>query len=359
MKVLRPIQALIWTLSVLATAAACAHGGGQDGNGGHVNTATGEYHCHQPGCVLPTGIGEPDNEISVASFNIQWVGNSPHRDNVALAAMLSRFDVVVVQEVVSPPFAGFFPSGNPFKPDQQSTDFFDAMEAQGFDFILSPEDTGTNDNINVNGSATEWWVTFYDPNKVQPDADLPNGFIADDRSNHDDYERVPYAFGFSSESGEFDFVFVSVHLKPGDRTVDATRRAHENESIIEWVGDNDDDEQDIIILGDMNFKNCNELAVVMPTGYASLNDACLPTNTNVNGPRPYDHVLYKSADTTAAEMPRSLEVINLIDVMEVSWHMSNTTPYPGDPYNHNAFRAAYSDHHPIAFRLIAGDTDDD
>jgi hypothetical protein len=287
MKVLRPIQAVICALSVLS-AAACAHGGGQDSNGGHVNRATGEYHCHQPDCVLPTAIGEPDNEISVASFNIQWVGNSPHRDNVALAAMLSRFDVVVVQEVVSPPFPGFFPSGKPFKPDQQSTEFFEAMEAQGF-----------------------------------------------------------------------DFVFVSVHLKPGDRTVDATRRAHEIESIIEWVGDNDDDEQDIIILGDMNFKNCNELEAVMPTGYASLNDACLPTNTNVNGPRPYDHVLYKIADTTAAEMPRSLEVINLVDVMEVSWHMSNTTPYPGDPYNHNQFRAAYSDHHPIAFQLIAGDTDDD
>ena len=352
-------QSLLCGLFLLSATMACAHGGGKDSNGGHVNRATGEYHCHHPDCVLPMLVGAPDNEISVASFNIQWVGNSPHRDNTALAAMLNRFDVVVVQEVVSPPFDGLYPSGLPYRPDQQSTDFFVAMEAQGFEFVLSPEDTGTGDNINRNGSATEWWATFYDPDKVQVNDDLPNGFIADDRSNHDDYERVPYAFGFSSESGEFDLVLVSVHLKPGNGTADATRRAHEIESIIEWVGDNDDDEKDFIILGDMNFKNCVELEAVMPTGYASLNSSCLPTNTNVNGPRPYDHVLYKTADTTATEMPRSIEVINLIDVMEVSWHMSNTTPYPGNPYDHNAFRAAYSDHHPIGFRLIAGESDDD
>ena len=32
---------------------ACAHGGGQDANGGHVDRTTGEYHCHADHCVLP------------------------------------------------------------------------------------------------------------------------------------------------------------------------------------------------------------------------------------------------------------------------------------------------------------------
>ncbi len=86
---------------------------------------------------------------------------------------------------------------------------------------------------------------------------------------------------------------------------------------------------------------------------------CVATNTNVNGPRPYDHVMYRAADTTVTEMPREMEVINLIDALEVSWFLSHTGPYPGDPYNHNAFRAAYTDHHPIVFQLIPTGTDDD
>jgi hypothetical protein len=101
MKTLRLGQALISTVSVLATTAACAHPGGQDRNGGHVKRATGEYHCHQPDFILPTVVGEPDYEIFVASFNIQWAGNSPNRDNTSLGEMLSRFEVVADQQVVS------------------------------------------------------------------------------------------------------------------------------------------------------------------------------------------------------------------------------------------------------------------
>lgn len=184
-----------WLLLVLGAGSggfALAHGGSLDANGGHFDTSTGEYHCHRDDCVLPIGVGEPENEISVASFNIQFLGNSRRRDNNALAAMLERFDVVVVQELVSPPFDGEFPDGTAFRPDPESAGFFQAMEAQGFDFVLSPEDTGSGERIHRNGSATEWWVTFFDPLKVRPDDDLPNGFLAEDRSNHPDYERVPY-----------------------------------------------------------------------------------------------------------------------------------------------------------------------
>lgn len=41
-----------------------AHRGGQDANGGHYNRATGEYHCHRAGCVVPGGSshnGQPSN----------------------------------------------------------------------------------------------------------------------------------------------------------------------------------------------------------------------------------------------------------------------------------------------------------
>jgi hypothetical protein len=335
-----------------------AHPGGLDDNGGHVNRATGAYHCHAVGCIEPT-IVAPSNAISVVSFNIQFLGNSPTRDDVALAALMAPYDIVVVQELVSPPFPGSFPNGDPFNPDPQSAEFFDAMAVHGFEFVLSPEDTGTGDNIHINGSTTEWWVAFFRPDSVQPVDSLPNGFLADDRSNHDDYERVPYAFAFRTTDDLLDFVLISVHLKPSAGSANEARRAHELASIAEWIDDEDDNgERDFIILGDMNIENCGELVRITPPDFASLNSECLSTNTNVNGPKPYDHVMYRSADTTESEMPRAMGVLDLIERMQVPWFLLNDGPYPGDPYNHDAFRASYSDHHPIVFRLNSG-TDDD
>lgn len=157
--------------------------------------------------------------ISIASFNIQFLGNSTRRDNFALASVVSPYDVVVVQELVSPPYSGSYPDGSPFKPDPQSAAFSDDMAALGYQYLMSAEDTGSGDKIHRNGSSTEWWVAFYRPGIVTPAEDLPHGFLAGDRSNHDDYERVPYAFGFRTTSGTLDFVLVSVHLKPGSRVI--------------------------------------------------------------------------------------------------------------------------------------------
>ena len=159
-----------------------AHSGGKDDNGGHMDTSTGQYHCHDPGCVLPTPVAPVQQDsISVVSFNIQFLGNSTTRDDEALAALMAPHDIVVVQELVSPPFDGVFPGGTPFNPDEQSAEFFDAMATHGFEFVMSPEDTGTGDTIHRNGSSTEWWVTFFKPDVVQPADDLPRGYLADDR----------------------------------------------------------------------------------------------------------------------------------------------------------------------------------
>ena len=38
------------------------------------------------------------------------------------------------------------------------------------------EDTGTGEKNHKNGSATEWWVAFYNPDNVQVADDLPGGF---------------------------------------------------------------------------------------------------------------------------------------------------------------------------------------
>jgi len=149
--------------------------------------------------------------LSLCSFNIQFLGSSKERDNEALANLLKPYDVVVVQELVAPPYPGTFPNGEAFRPDPESKRFFDAMRALGFDYVLSEEDTGTGDTIHSNGTNTEWFVAFFRASKVGRARDLPSGFLAEDRSNNDDYERVPYAFAFRTGGKTLDFVLISVH----------------------------------------------------------------------------------------------------------------------------------------------------
>lgn len=300
------------------------------------------------------GTGEP---ISVCSFNIQFLGNSRSRDDAALADVVAPYDIVVVQELVSPPYPGTFPDGKPLKPDAESAEFFDAMRGLGFEYVISEEDTGSGDNIHRNGSSTEWWVSFYKPNRVTPANDLPHGFLANDRSNHDYFERVPYAFGFRTLEGKLDFVLISVHLQPGDGPKYRARRAQELGAITAWIDSHDQAEHDFIILGDMNIENAKELAAVTPPGFISLNDECRPTNTNVNSPKPYDHVMINTTWTSEVDLTYDMQVINLLEELRDDWHSSD--PYPGAPYNHNAFRAVYSDHHPVVFHLTVPAADDD
>jgi len=293
--------------------------------------------------------------LTICSFNIQFLGNSPVRDDAALASILADYDVVVIQELVSPPYSGTFPNGDPFKPDPQSAEFFDEMESLGFDFVLSEEDTGTGDHIHRNGSATEWWVAFFKSATVHVAADLPSGFLAADRSNNDDYERVPYAFAFRTSDESLDFVLISVHLKPG--ASERGRRRHELTTIAAWIDAHDQTEKDFIILGDTNIENAEELATATPGGYLSLNDECRPTNTNVNGPKPYDHIMFNTTHTGEIDRHVDCRVVDLIDAMREWWDASMGS-YPGEPYGHNRFRKYYSDHHPVVFRL-ARTVDDD
>jgi hypothetical protein len=327
-------------------------------------TLVRRYPGNIPGAVPPSENTDPIGpttegpSLSVCSFNIQFLGSSTRRNAPALASVVTGCDLVVVQELVAPPYAGQFPDGTPYNPDPQAAAFFDAMRADGYDFILSEEDTGTGNTNHLNSTATEWWVTFFRAGRVIAATDLPRGFLAADRTNHPDYERVPYAFPFRTTDGRLDFVLISVHLKPGGAASDAARRAHELAAIQVWRQAQSGSERDFIILGDMNFEDCDEIGSGVPAGLTSLNTECLPTNANVNGPRPYDNVLYDEQQTTEMDGAFGFVVINLIEAMASHWNAADGV-YPGNPYDHNRFRAFFSDHHPVAFRLAIPNVDDD
>lgn len=315
---------------------------------------TGTYFISSCRDLIPDGT----DHLTICSFNIQFLGHFTKKEDRALATILKDYDIVVIQELVAAPIAGTYPDGEAFTADSESAEFFETMEQIGFSYKLLEEDTGTGDEIHKSSSATEWWVVFYKPDSVEYVSDMPSGFLAADRSNHDDYERVPYAFAFRTPNKKVDFVLVSVHLQPGASAADKARRQHELTAIADWIASNIDEEKDFIILGDMNIEDAAELTVATPPGYLSLNDECRPTNTNLNNPKPYDHVMYNTTFTTEIDSEFDLEVINLIEAMEDLW-ASTEDEYPGDPYNHNQFRQYYSDHHPVVFRLKVSGEDDD
>ena len=229
------------------------------------------------------------------------------------------------------------------------------MQQLGFSYVLSEEDTGSGDRLHINSSLTEWWVAFYRADKVQIARDLPGGYLAEARSNNDDFERVPYAFPFRSVDGSCDFVLISVHLQPDNGPKYRARRKQKLGAIASWIDARDEYEKDFIVLGDMNIENADELLDITPVGFLSLNDECRPTNTQ--GTRPYDHVMYRPAFTREIEQQVDMQVIDLVQAMQQYW--DRPEPYSGVPYSHNRFRAIYSDHHPVWFRLMTQPYDDD
>ena len=299
-----------------------------------------------------------DKQITVCSFNIKFVGLYKKKNNNALAKLVGKYDMVIVQELVAPPDNGQYCDGTSYCEDPEADAFFDAMSAQGFKFSLSCEDTGSGENIHNRGSSTEWSVVFYKPGKLKIADDLPHGYLSKDRSAHPVYPRVPHAHGFRTIDGKMDFVVINVHLSPGGSK--KKERKAELLSIAQWIDLNDAQEQDFYIVGDMNIENAAELEAVIPAGFISLNDECRKTNTAAGSSKPYDHVMYRPASRAALDEVDEIfdfQVINLIDQMRDTWQ--GNSAYPGDPYDKNLFPQHYSDHHPVLFRLNIPSQDDD
>jgi hypothetical protein len=84
---------------------------------------------------------------------------------------------------------------------------------------------------------------------------------------------------------------------PGEFSDFRVNRKHELESIGAWVKPQVTQKRNFIVLGDMNLENLKELTNAIPFSFRSLNGNCEPTNTNINGRKPYDHILLQQAFT--------------------------------------------------------------
>ena len=59
---------------------------------------------------------------------------------------------------------------------------------------------------------------------------------------------------------------------------------------------------------------------MIPTGFLSLNDDCRPTSTNVNSPKPYDHVSFNTTYSGEIDQTYDLHVVNLLEEMRDNCH---------------------------------------
>lgn len=296
--------------------------------------------------------------LSVCSFNIKWLGYSEERDNVVLGRVLSIYDVIVIQEIVAPPYTGQFPNGDSYKPDPEVAVFFDEMtRVYGYAFLLSEKDTGPGGKINDNSSRTEWYAVFYDPTKLEVASDLPTKFLPADVTADEVFDRIPYAFSLRHRSTGFDFTLVSVHLKTGSSH--SQKRALELDAISAWVVEQQTGETHYVILGDMNFDDCEEIRLIVPDEFLFLNPdengICLGTNTGLGKRHPYDNVLLSAAFPWDREF--RMKVIDLVTGLSALWN-----PF-GEPidsaYDKYGFVKMFSDHNPIVFRIEVplGDSD--
>jgi hypothetical protein len=323
------------------------------GTGWVYQTMARRYAGDPPG----SGPAGPDagETVTVCSFNIKFLGTYDQKQNDALAGLLAPFDMVVIQELTGAPGPGMFPDGTPYVVNDNAQAFADAMAARGFLYVLSPEDTGPGTTLHGGTSHTEWFITFYKSAMLAPAADLPNTFLADDRSQHPVYRRVPYAASFRTLDGNLDFTLINVHLHPGSGK--KPERKAELEAIGDWVADHAGSETDVFILGDMNIEHVAELNDAAPEGWESLNDQCAKTNT-ASTSKPYDHVLCRADALDVVDTAYDFQVLDLIDAMRGLWPGAAGS-YPGDPYSTSVFPPYYSDHHPVAWRMTIGAEDDD
>lgn len=305
--------------------------------------------------ALISNIGFSQDTLNICSFNIQFLGNFKNKDKVTLSKILKHYDIVVIQELVAPPFAGKYADKTPYNIDEESKAFYSEMTKQGFACWLSNEDTGPTKN-HVNSTASEWWIVFYKTSKVHGDSTRFHGFVSQPLVANSNQDRVSFVFPFKSVKGNSTFSLIPVHLNPGDSKDDYNRRQVEFNYLFNWTKKQTENNKDFIILGDCNIYDASEFLSFKKLDFYSLNEKCKSTNTKIyeakEKGKPYDHVFYTS---------RSKEdlILNSFEVHDLKTLVKAINPNNViEPYDHDDFRAKYSDHLPVSFKLVTGkDTD--
>ncbi len=308
---------------------------------------------------LPEPIAASEGILNACSFNIKFIGSSPNKRNEKLCDLLTPYDLVVVQELVAPPYDGFYSQNQPYKGDVEAAAFFNIMTDHGFASFLSSEDTGRNEN-HTGGSSSEWFVVFYRPEILVIDSARCE-FLSEQLVANEVFDRVPFRFQFSTVDKTLDFSIINVHLASAAGATE--QRKEELAFITNYINSSTDGEKDYLIVGDMNIQSSSEYSNILPQNWLSLNDECVITNLaaskKASSGKPYDHVMYEAQySATDIDTAFGMQVIDIFTPFYLEWAQEFPTS-ASSPYWVASFASYYSDHHPVAFRLVYGVEDDD
>ena len=192
---------------------------------------------------------ELDRNLLIATWNIRGFGNftrkwmsdekdSPRRDLhsiFCIAEILSRFDVIAVQEV----------KGN-------LRALRDTLKLLGDNWSMILTDTNGSKSGN-----DERMAYLFDTRRVQlsglaGEIVIPNEWVNDpEKVIREQFVRSPYAVSF--RSGDKTFILVTVHIIYGKKSKDRLKEIHGIARWLnDWAGDINAYDQNLIVLGDFN-----------------------------------------------------------------------------------------------------------
>ena len=199
---------------------------------------------------------ELDRNLLIASWNIRGFGNltrkwwseekdSPRRDLhsiYCIAEILSRFDVIAIQEV---------------KANLRA--LRDTLKLLGDHWSMILTDTNKSDSGNDERMAYLFDTRRVNLSGLAGEIVIPNEWVNDpEKVIREQFVRSPYAVSF--RSNDKTFILVTVHIKYGKKAEDRETEIHGIAKwLSEWASDVNAYDQNLIVLGDFNIEKRGRL----------------------------------------------------------------------------------------------------
>lgn len=252
----------------------------------------------------------------IATFNIKVFGKTKMSKPEVVSQLVDtvlKYDLVAIQEIKD------IDQTVPY----EFLDEINNASEDNWNMSLSPR-SGTQEDDQ---SSQEQYAYYYNTNVFR---EIAQGVLYND-SEHDDFQREPYISTFellnmSGNSSGFDFTLITIHTKPASalREIDALH------TVVESYRENNTEESDLVILGDLN-ADCS---------YASTQELW---ESPLRLPQ-YKWLVNDLADTTVSSTDcaydRIITLGNLNDRLVGSWGIDTTVS-----------DSNVSDHYPVWFDL--------
>lgn len=189
---------------------------------GSVDADVAETHPSPPPPPTPPEAGT--GTIRIASWNVLNLGEETPVD--LRAQVIAQFEIVALQEIES----------------------LDGLERLIDELVEQTDEPWgeTHSDLIGEGNAAEYYVYVYRDDIIDQVAGLESVYPEQDPA---DFSREPYFATF--KAGNFDFTLITIHTDPSPQSL-TTKEVQRLATVWTHVQDLDENEQDILLMGDFN-----------------------------------------------------------------------------------------------------------